>query len=248
VNQKIFYTENLTIGHNNKPIIEDINLDSEKSNLICIVGRNGIGKSTFLNTLSGILKPISGKIFYNNKNFSTLSMSEKSTLISYVPSQQEYLSNLTVYDLVSMGRSPYTNIFDKHSDKDDEIINNALKEFNLEGLKHKSLHETSDGERQRTMICRAIVQETPIILLDEPTAFLDYYTKQKLLHNLSELSKTKKKCIIFSSHDLDISLKHSDLIWLFHENKIQSFSENELKQSQLLDEIMNFKFHQNKIS
>lgn len=242
MSKTILNIKNLEIGYKD-PITNVINLNAEEGNLVCIIGRNGVGKSTLLNTLSGILKPLSGDIFYNDINFPRLSSNERSRLISYVPSRQEYVSNLNVYELVSMGRSPYTNMFDKHSTNDKDIIEKALIEFNLENLQKKSLYEVSDGERQRAMICRAIVQETPVILLDEPTAFLDYYAKQKLLFDLSVLVKEKNKCIIFSSHDLQLSVKYSELVWLFHHNEVKSFTTNDLKNSGLLNELMNFEFN-----
>lgn len=239
--RNILHIKDLNIGYK-RPVIESINLEAGSGSLICIIGRNGVGKSTFLNTLSGIINPLAGSIFYNDKNFTKLSLRERSTLMSYVPSRLEYLSNLSVYDLVSLGRSPYTNIFDKKNPDDIQIISEALKDFDLEGLKDRALYEISDGERQRAMICRAIIQETPVILLDEPTAFLDYYTKQKLLFDLSKLVEEKKKCIIFSSHDIELSLKYANIIWLFNEKGVRSFSIQSLKESNLLKELMNFDF------
>ena len=208
--------ESLSIGYKKHTIINNINLEANVGNLICIIGSNGTGKTTFLNTIAGIIPALSGKIFYNNQDFTNISLIEKSKLISYVSSRQEYLSNFNVFDLVSLGRSPYTNIFDKKSNSDKEIIDNAIVEFHLEDIKHKLLYKISDGERQRAMICRAIVQETPVILLDEPTSFLDYHAKRELLINLSQLAHQKNKCIIFSCHDIELALKFSDIIWLFN--------------------------------
>lgn len=239
--ERILYTDNLNIGYKNS-IISSINIEASQSDFICIIGRNGVGKSTLLNTLSGLIKPVSGNIFYNGKNSIKLSLREKSVLLSYVPSRQEYLSNMSIYDLISLGRTPYTNIFDKKSITDNTIISKALYEFNLEQLKNRALYEVSDGERQRAMICRAIVQETPIILLDEPTAFLDYYAKQKLLYDLSLLSNEKNKCIIFSSHDIELVLKYAKTVWLIINNQIKSMSVEELKESDFLNEIINFNF------
>jgi iron complex transport system ATP-binding protein len=241
VTEQILHIENLLIGYK-RPFTKVFNANVYRGNLICIIGRNGTGKSTLLNTLAGIIKPLGGNIFYEDKNFAKLNLREKSTLISYVPSKQEYLSNLSVYDLVALGRSPYTNIFDRKNSKDKIIIDQALRNFNLEELRDKALYEISDGERQRSMICRAIVQETPLILLDEPTAFLDYYAKQKLLLDLSNLVKENNKCILFSSHDIELSLKYADTVWLFHNKEIVSIPVDTLKESDLLEKIMGFNF------
>ena len=218
--RQVIDIRHLSIGYKKHAVINNINLNANLGSLICIIGRNGTGKTTFLNTISGIIPALSGKIFYNNQDFTNISLIEKSKLISYVASRQEYLSNFTVFDLVSLGRSPYTNIFDKKSDSDREIIDSVIAEFHLENIKHKVLYKISDGERQRSMICRAIVQETPIILLDEPTSFLDYYAKQELLISLSQLTKQKNKCIVFSCHDIELASKFSDTIWLADKNSI----------------------------
>jgi iron complex transport system ATP-binding protein len=241
VNDSILHIKDLHIGYK-YPVVSSINISADRGNLVCIIGRNGTGKSTLLNTLAGIIKPLAGNIFYENKDLSKLNLRERSTIISYVPSKQEYLSNLSVYDLVTLGRSPYTNIFDKRSLEDKIIIDNAIKDFDLEELRGKALYEISDGERQRSMICRAIVQETPVILLDEPTAFLDYYAKQKLLFDLAELANKKYKCIIFSSHDIELSLKYARIIWLFHNKEVVSVQVDDLKKSNLLKELMGYEF------
>jgi iron complex transport system ATP-binding protein len=233
--------ENLNIGYKN-PLTTDINLSAGKGELICIVGKNGIGKSTLLNTLAGIISPLSGKIYYNSTNFSSLSISKRSQLISYVPSKMGYLSNLNVYELVSMGRSPFTNIFDKKTSEDLNIINDSISSFGLEHLVDKPLYAISDGERQRAMICRAFAQRTPIIFLDEPSAFLDYPSKHKLMKDLSALSKENEKTIIFSSHDLDISLLYCSRVWLFQDKTIESHLVENLKTNKLLKDIMDFNF------
>ncbi|MDR2834805.1 MAG: ABC transporter ATP-binding protein [Bacteroidales bacterium] len=238
MNNIILETKNLLIGYKN-PILAEINICASRSDFISIIGRNGVGKSTFLNTISGIQKPISGKIFVENKDFLKLRIKEKSQLISFVPSRLEFFSNLSVYDLIALGRSPYTNILDKKTEIDKKIISEVLENFNLTNLKNKALYEISDGERQRAMIGRAITQQTPIILLDEPTAFLDYYTKQKLFVDLLHLTKDKNICVILSTHDIDIALKYSNKVWLFSE-KVEAYTEEEIIQKNVLYELMGY--------
>lgn len=222
----ILHTQNLTFGY--KTILcSPANLDADEGEIICIVGRNGCGKSTLLNTLSGILPKLGGLIKLKDKDINKISLQARSRLVSYVPSRPEYLANLKVYELVSMGRSPYTNIFDKKKDIDTDIINAALDKFNLTNLQNRALWSLSDGEKQRTMICRAVVQETPIIILDEPTAFLDYYVRQLLLQELKDLSTIEKKCIIFSSHDIELSMTIATKIWYFDNGEVRQYAKND---------------------
>ncbi len=243
MSKQLLHIENLSFGHK-FALTEPFSISVDRGEFICIIGRNGEGKSTLLNTISGLLAPISGKISYNNKPLKSIKLRERSSIFSYVPSKQEYLSNLKVIELVEMGRSPYTNIFDKKSEKDKNIITKAIINFDLEKLRDKPLFSISDGERQRAMICRAFVQETSAIFLDEPTAFLDYYAKSKLITELHTLAVDNDKCIIFSSHDLDIALKFADKIWLIHENKVKQYAKQELSSSKILKEIMNFEFNE----
>jgi iron complex transport system ATP-binding protein len=233
--------ENLEIGYHH-PICSPISLEASSGELICLIGRNGSGKSTLLNTLASIRKPLSGSIKINNQDIKSISNALLPTKVSFVPSKQEFLSNLKVIDLISLGRSPYTNIFDKKSPNDIAIITEAILEFQLKPLEEKHLYEISDGERQRAMICRSFVQETPIILLDEPTAFLDYYSRHKLLQNLKELAQSKNRCIIFSSHDLDIAFKYCSKVWLINDKSLRTIETEELKKTKELEDIMCFKF------
>jgi iron complex transport system ATP-binding protein len=233
--------KDLEIGYK-LPLTNKINLFANNGDLICLIGRNGTGKSTLLNTIAGILKPIKGEIFIDSTNVCNIKSNYRSSIISFVPSKQEYLSNLRLIDLIEMGRSPYTNIFDKKNQQDKEIIESAINEFQLKHIIHKHLYEVSDGERQRAMICRAFVQETAIILLDEPTAFLDYYARQKLLQSLKDIASKKNKCIIFSTHDLELAFKYTNKIWLFNNNNINEYNLDSLKQSDLLEKTLCFKF------
>lgn len=238
MNNCVLKIEKLLIGYK-KVILPEINLSANNHDFICILGKNGVGKTTFLKTIVGIISGKGGNIFLGEKNLSDLSNRIKSTLISFVPSQLEYFSNLTVYELVSLGRSPYTNIFDNKNEKDIEIIEQAIRQLNLIPLKNKALYEISDGERQRTMICRAIVQQTPIIVLDEPTAFLDYPTKKQITQDLKQITQGKNLSVIFSTHDIALALRYSTKIWLFDKN-VEEFDTKELSKTNKLKEILDF--------
>ena len=240
MNNKILDIQNLVMGYRKHKVIENITIDAAIGDLICIIGRNGTGKTTFLNTIAGLIPAISGKIYYNDVDCTKISLSERSKIISYVPSKHEYLSNFTIFDLISLGRCPHTNIFDKKTDLDNQIIENAIKESHLESIQHKPLYKISDGERQRAMICRAIVQQTPVILLDEPTSFLDCYAKQELLLNLAQLAHQKNKCVIFSCHDVELATKFADKVWLTNNAKISVFSSDEFLSNQIFEKLFKF--------
>jgi iron complex transport system ATP-binding protein len=139
-----------------------------------------------------------------------------------------------------MGRYPYTNIFDIKSLLDSKLIEDTLKEYNLSEMKQRPLWSLSDGEKQRVMICRAVIQQTPVIILDEPTAFLDYYIRQKLLNDLKTLSIEREKCIIFSSHDIEISLKYCSKIWFFNNNSIETYSKEEFLNKNILKDLVTY--------
>lgn len=215
-------TENLTFGYK-KALCLPANLHAKAGDLICVIGRNGVGKSSLLSCLCGILPTMSGDIYIADNNLKQIHLSKRSELISFVPSKTEFTANLTVNELAEMGRSPYTNLFNTKSSKDILIVETALEFFNLTNLKHRALWSLSDGEKQKAMICRAFIQQTPIIILDEPTAFLDYNIRQKLLTDLKKLTVENQKCIIFSSHDIDIALKFANKVWFFNDLCIEEY-------------------------
>ncbi len=239
MNDKVINIVNLEIGYG-KQLCKPINKTSYAGDCICIAGKNGTGKSTFLKTLSGIIKPLSGSIFYKKIDLNKINLKTKSKFISFVPSKLSYFSNLKVYDLIAIGRTPYTNIFDKLNINDLELIDYSISLFGLKDLKNKSLYEISDGERQKAMICRAFVQNTPVILLDEPTAFLDYPSKVELLRQLKYLCDEKGKTIIFSSHDLELALKNANKAWIFNENNLSEHKVKDLANNNLLKSIFSF--------
>jgi iron complex transport system ATP-binding protein len=237
--EKIINIENLQVGYKT-PIVNNINLSAEKSNLICIIGKNGTGKSTFLKTLAGIIPQLKGNIFINNSNLKSISALQKAKYLSFVPAKLSNLANISLRELVKIGRTPYTNLFDKLSVDELDLIQKSLEKFNLNDIADKSLLEVSDGERQKAMICRAFVQNSPVILLDEPTAFLDYPSKVELLLSLKKLSEEHQKTIVFSSHDLEIALNYADRIWLFNDENIINLDNNNVETFNILKRIFNF--------
>lgn len=199
---------NLEIGYKSKgkhnSVFKGINLHLHAGDLVGLIGDNGIGKSTLLKTMTGNLAPLSGDIKINNKNSSQFTAQQLAQLLSIVVTEKIGGFNLTVWDVVATGRTPYINIFGKLTPEDETIVSKALEQLNLLPLKDKLIDELSDGQRQKVMIAKSLAQQTPIIVLDEPTAFLDHTSKHHLFATLKQLCAEQGKLIIVSSHDLEL--------------------------------------------
>lgn len=200
----------------------------EKGSLVALIGPNGVGKTTFLNTLSGSISPLKGVMTIEGKEMRQLKVKEKVKLVSFVPSKFQGVSNLSVYDLIAMGRAPHTNLLHHLTEKDKAIVNEVIDRLGLAQLAEKITTQISDGERQLAMIGKAIVQEAPLLLLDEPTAFLDYANRIKITSLLKDLAEQYNKLIVMSTHDLDIALSKSNklLSVIPAEKQLQLFSAN----------------------
>ena len=184
---------------------EDIQLNAGK--VYALVGRNGIGKSTLLQSLTGALPLLEGKVSFMNDDLRSLSRIELVKRVAVVESRFEGIEYLKVKDYIALGRTPYTDAFGQLTTQDWEVIQQTASAIGIRSLMEKFTDQISDGERQLCAVARAFVQETPIILLDEPTAFLDYLNRQKLLNILIALSKNQQKCMLLSTHDLELCLK-----------------------------------------
>lgn len=216
------YINNLAIGYkskgNTKTVSEHITANIYNGELTCLLGSNGIGKSTLLRTLSAFQSRLSGEIFINDKEIDSYTEKELSKQIAVVLTEKCDIKNMTVRELIGLGRSPYTGFWGKLSKQDNHIVNNAISLVNIENLSERSIDTLSDGERQKVMIAKALAQETPIIFLDEPTAFLDFPSKVEIMQLLNRLSRTTGKTIFLSTHDLELALQIADRIWLMDNN------------------------------
>ncbi|GER59176.1 ABC transporter ATP-binding protein [Patiriisocius marinus] len=215
ISEHIISAKNLSIGYSNgkKPAIivaKDIDLSITKGQLIAIVGSNGIGKSTLLRTLAGIQSPLNGTIDFLDKPSKSYSPLELASLLSIVLTEAAVSKNLTVLELVSLGRQPYTNWMGSLSNNDNAIILEALEATQLSEIQHKKCFELSDGQLQRVYIARALAQDTPIILLDEPTTHLDLFHKASILKLLKTIAHKKQKTILFSTHEIDLAIQLTD--------------------------------------
>ena len=202
-------------GRNNTHIVtRDVNATINGGELTCLLGPNGAGKSTLLRTLSAFMPPINGEIIILGKNLSDYSDKELSKTIGVVLTEKTDLRNMTVEDLVGLGRSPYTGFWGTLHLQDHDIVDKAIQMVGIGPLKDRMIQTLSDGERQKVMIAKALAQETPVIFLDEPTAFLDYPSKVELMQLLHNLSRTTGKTIFRSTHDLELALQIADTVWL----------------------------------
>lgn len=187
--------------------VEDLEL--QKGEIYALIGSNGRGKTTFLKTLNGVQPAFSGRIEIKGKDIRTFNEHEIACIMSYVTPRFEGVEHLTVFDLVLLGRTPYLPMNGKTGSRDRAIAMEIIKLAGLEHLTGKSTSRISDGERQLAAICRSLAQETDVIMLDEPTAFLDYPNKIKVIRLLKKVAKEQNKCIILSSHDIELCLQEN---------------------------------------
>lgn len=210
--------ENLVTGYEGKhgvtAVTDGVSASLRSGELTCLLGPNGAGKSTLLKTLSAFIPPISGEIFIDGKRLTEYTDTGLAKVIGVVLTDKISLSNLTAEELIGMGRSPYTGFWGKLSEHDREVVDEAIALVKIDGLRRRTVDTLSDGERQKVMIAKALAQETPIIFLDEPTAFLDYPSKVEIMQLLQRLSRVKGKTVFLSTHDLELALQIADKIWL----------------------------------
>lgn len=230
----ILSTRNLTIGYDDKLVAKDIVLNMYPGELIAVIGINGSGKSTLLKTITKELEPTSGEVYLEGVSLEKISAKEISEKISIVLTETHFSKNLSVKELVALGRHPYTNWLGVLNKKDKAAIYNAIELIGLQDLADRKCSSLSDGQLQKVMLARALAQDTPLIILDEPTTHLDLYHKAFVLKLLQKLSKTTQKAIVFATHEIDLALQLCDQIVLVNdENVFQHTPEELIKQKHL---------------
>lgn len=221
--QETIRIESLSTGYHLKKDVRIVarNIDAtiHSGELTCLLGANGAGKSTLLRTLSAFLPPIGGRIDILGRSINDFTDKELSKAIGVVLTEKVDIRNMSVTDLVGLGRSPYTGFWGVLDENDRQIVDDALRLVSIESLKERMIETLSDGERQKVMIAKVLAQQTPIIFLDEPTAFLDYPSKVEIMQLLHSLSRSEDKTVFLSTHDLELALQIADTIWLMDKEK-----------------------------
>ncbi len=225
--------KNATLGYKKAGkdicVLENINLSFNEAEFIGIVGLNGSGKSTLLKSLSGLLPLLGGDIFIHQTNLSQVSLNQLAKKVAVVLTEKIGGFNLTSFDTVAAGQIPYTNSFHQLNENHLAIIQSAIHACGIQEHQHKLLGELSDGLFQKTVIAKALAQQTPLLLLDEPSAFLDYASKHELFLLLKKLAEVQQKCVLVSSHDLDLLLKYCHKLIIVSDGKIEAIEVKDAK-------------------
>ena len=222
----------LSVGYTlSHPVISDINLELRSGQLACLIGENGIGKSTLLKTLTGFLPKLKGSLLLGNRDIESFSQRELARQVSIVLTQKPDVQNLTIEEIIGLGRSPYTGFFGRLRAEDRKVVDDAIATMGIEKLRGRMIQTLSDGERQKVMIAKALAQEPPIILLDEPTAFLDFPSKAETFQSLQRMAHERDKLILLSTHDLELAVRFADSLLEVKRGYLQAVSATEVKAS-----------------
>ena len=224
-------TNRLTVGYRGHRVVEDISLSLPCGRLVCLLGPNGAGKSTLLRTLCGFQPPIAGTVTISGSDITTMSAAEVARLVSVVLTDRPLTLSLTAAEMVGMGRAPYTGFWGRLSDADHRIVDEAMQSVGISHMSHRRVCSLSDGECQKTMIAKTLAQQTPYILLDEPTAFLDFTGKVELMQLLRRLAHEQGKTILMATHDLEAALRTADRMWILADGVIAQGTPHELADS-----------------
>ncbi len=227
--------ENLTLGYADRTLLKQVSTSFEVGRLTALIGRNGSGKSTLLRALAGLNTEYEGQIMLGEEEIRQLDAHTLSTRLALVTTERVRIANLRCRDVVALGRAPYTNWIGRMQEEDRQLVEHALEVVGMSAFSDRTMDRMSDGECQRVMIARALAQQTPIILLDEPTSFLDLPNRYELCRLLSQLAHEEQKCILFSTHELDIARTMCDSIALVDNPHLHHLSTEELVQSGLIE-------------
>jgi iron complex transport system ATP-binding protein len=218
----------LSIGYASKVVADNLDGAISSGELTCLLGQNGIGKSTMLRTLAGFQPKLSGTVSICGRDISEYTDKELSRTIGIVLTEKPDVKNMTIEEMVGMGRSPYTGFWGNLSAADRQVVSDAITMVGINSLCGRLIHTLSDGERQKVMMAKALAQQTPIIYLDEPTAFLDFPSKVEMMQLLHRLAAEEQKTIFLSTHDVELSLQIADRIWLMEPGRLSVGSPQQL--------------------
>lgn len=217
--KELLTTYNLEVGYKRKKVLSNIDLVINSGEVLTILGANGIGKSTLIKTLTGEISPIGGQVIVAGKPIESYTQKELSKHIAIVTTDKVQAGGLKVIELINLGRHPHTGYFGRLADKDIQIVRKAMNDVGIAHKENSYLSELSDGERQKVMIARAIAQQTPIIILDEPFSFLDTASRIEILSLLKNICRTDNVGILLSSHDVSQAMRMSDRIVLVDKDR-----------------------------
>ena len=223
--------DNIRLGYGDRTLIENLSAEVRRGQLTALVGRNGTGKSTLLRAIAQLGEVMAGDIFIDGAPLRTFSPSDMASRVAFVTTDKVRIANLRCRDVVALGRAPYTNWIGRMQEQDKAIVEQSLASVGMSAYADKTMDRMSDGECQRIMIARALAQQTPIILLDEPTAFLDMPNRYELCTLLRRLAHDEQKCILFSTHELDIALSLCDAIALISPPELHILPTDEMVRS-----------------
>lgn len=221
-------TNRLTVGYRGHRVVEDISLSLPCGRLVCLLGPNGAGKSTLLRTLCGFQPPIAGTVTISGSDITTMSAAEVARLVSVVLTDRPLTPSLTAAEMVGMGRAPYTGFWGRLSDDDRRLVSEAMQTVGIAPLATRRMGQLSDGELQKVMIAKALAQHTPVIVLDEPTAFLDYPSKVAVMKTLARLAHNEGKTILMSTHDLELAAQLGDELIEIENKHIRKITADEV--------------------
>ena len=221
-------TKRLTVGYRGHRVVEDISLSLPCGRLVCLLGPNGAGKSTLLRTLCGFQPPIAGTVTISGSDITTMSAAEVARLVSVVLTNRPLTPSLTAAEMVGMGRAPYAGFWGRLSDDDRRLVSEAMQTVGIAPLATRRMGQLSDGELQKVMIAKALAQHTPVIVLDEPTAFLDYPSKVAVMKTLARLAHDEGKTILMSTHDLELAAQLGDELMEIENKHIRKITADEV--------------------
>ena len=228
---------NITLAYGDRTLVENGSADFAAGELTALVGRNGAGKSTLLRAVTAIEPPKSGEVLLDGTNAAAMPPEAIARTISFVGTEKVRIANLRCEDIVAIGRAPYTNWIGRMQAADRRIVADALQAVGMEAFAARSIDTLSDGECQRIMIARALAQQTPTIVLDEPSAFLDIPTRFEICRLLQRLAHDEGKCILFSTHDLDAAMPVCDSVAVISDRTITKLPAAEIRRQGIIERL-----------
>ena len=227
----------LSVGYRRRKLLDGVTATLAAGELTALIGRNGTGKSTLLRTVCGLERPLGGAVRLDGYDLAAMTPARLARTVAFVATERVRVANLRCEDVVALGRAPYTNWFGRMQDEDRHMVVRALEAVGMGAFARRSMNRISDGECQRVMIARALAQDTPVIVLDEPTSCLDLPGRRELVSLLRQLAHEERKCILFSTHELDLVLSFADRAMLIDPPQLCTLSADELAHSERLERL-----------